>query len=174
MKRRNLKAASMLFVILFSTSMAFSQSVSEYKTKIEALNKEMAKNMVAGNNEKILALYTDDAISLPSYQPIHDGLASIRKADDDMVKSGWKTSSFETTTLKVMVDNKMITEIGTYKMSGSMPGMDKPMDDHGKYLTVWEKQKDGSLKVKIETWNSDVNPMSMMPTTGQAKVDVKN
>jgi ketosteroid isomerase-like protein len=36
------------------------------------------------------------------------------------------------------------------------------MDDHGKYLTIWEKQKDGSLKIKIETWNSDVDPTSMM------------
>jgi ketosteroid isomerase-like protein len=45
-----------------------------------------------------------------------------------------------------------------------MPGMDKPMDDHGKYLTIWEKQKDGSLKVKVETWNSDVQPMNMQAT----------
>jgi hypothetical protein len=55
-----------------------------------------------------------------------------------------------------------------------MPGMDKPMDDHGKYLTVWEKQKDGSLKVKIEIWNSDVDQMSMMKTTDQAKTEKKN
>jgi len=44
----------------------------------------------------------------------------------------------------------------------SMPGMDKPMDDQGKYLTIWEKQKDGSMKVKVETWNSDADPMTMM------------
>ena len=50
-----------------------------------------------------------------------------------------------------------------------MPGMEKPMDDHGKYLTIWEKQKDGSLKTKIEIWNSDVNPMSMMPAAEQKK-----
>jgi ketosteroid isomerase-like protein len=42
------------------------------------------------------------------------------------------------------------------------------MEDHGKYLTVWEKQKDGSLKVKVETWNSDVDPMSQMNQAGQA------
>jgi hypothetical protein len=36
-----------------------------------------------------------------------------------------------------------------------MPG---PMEDHGKYVTVWEKQKGGALKIKVETWNSDINP----------------
>jgi ketosteroid isomerase-like protein len=39
-----------------------------------------------------------------------------------------------------------------------MPGNDKPMNDAGKYVTIWEKQKDGSLKIKIETWNTDSNP----------------
>ena len=67
----------------------------------------------------------------------------------------------------------MITEIGTYKISMTMPNMDKPMEDHGKYLTIWEKQKDGSLKVKVETWNSDVDPMSMMNQMGQKGADKK-
>ena len=55
----------------------------------------------------------------------------------------------------------------------TMPNMDKPMEDHGKYLTIWEKQKDGSLKVKVETWNSDVDPMSMMNQMGQKGADKK-
>lgn len=95
-----------MIVVLFTANMALSQSNSEYKAKIESINKEMAKNMLEGNTEKLLSLYTEDAIS--------------------------------------------------------MPNMDKPMEDHGKYLTIWEKQKDGSLKMKVETWNSDVDPMSMM------------
>jgi ketosteroid isomerase-like protein len=33
------------------------------------------------------------------------------------------------------------------------------MEDTGKYLTLWEKQADGSLKIKVETWNTDKNPM---------------
>jgi ketosteroid isomerase-like protein len=174
MKKINLRSVFMLFGVLFTTSIAFSQSAAEYKTKIEALNKEMAKNMLAGTNEKSLSLYTDDAISLPNYEPMHDGIAAIKKANEDMAKSGWKFVSFETTTLKVLPNGNMITEIGTYKMSGSMPGMDKPVDDHGKYVTIWEKQKDGSLKMKVETWNSDVDPKSMMKTADQSKMEKKD
>ncbi|HEY3389647.1 MAG TPA: DUF4440 domain-containing protein, partial [Prolixibacteraceae bacterium] len=124
--------------------------------------KEMVKYMLEGNTEKNLSMYTSDAISMPSYEPMHDGIAAIRKASEEMVKSGWKCNSFEPTTLKVIPTGNLITEIGTYKINMSMPGMDKPMEDQGKYLTIWEKQKDGTLKVKIETWNSDVNPMSTM------------
>jgi ketosteroid isomerase-like protein len=148
MKKVNVKSASLLFILLFTASIAFSQSPSEYKAKIEALNKEMAKNML-------------------------DGLPAIKKASEEMQKKGVKFTSFVPTTLKVIVNGNQITEVGTYKISISMPGMDKPIDDHGKYLTLWEKQKDGSLKVKIETWNSDVDPMSMMNTAEQPKTEMK-
>ena len=107
-------------------------------------------------------MYTKDAISMPSYEPMHEGIDDIREATEKMANSGWKCNSFEPTTLKVVPNGNMITEIGTYKISMSMPGMDKPMDDQGKYLTIWEKQKDGSMKVKVETWNSDIDPMTMM------------
>jgi ketosteroid isomerase-like protein len=159
MKTMYLKSAAFMFVIMFAASVAFSQSSAEYKTKIESMNKEMAKNMLSGNSAKNLSLYTDDAISMPANEPMADGLPAIKKSNEEMMNSGMKVTAFEPTTLKVMVNGNQVTEIGTYKVSMTMPGTDKPMDDHGKYLTVWEKQKDGSLKIKIETWNSDVNPM---------------
>jgi uncharacterized protein (TIGR02246 family) len=162
MKRKIVLSGCLLIVVLLMTNWSYSQTPAEYKAKIEAINKDMAKAMLAGDTEKNLSLYTKDAISMPSYEPMHTGIDAIRKSSEEMKKSGWKCISFEPTTLKVIVNGSMITEIGTYKISMSMPGMDKPMDDHGKYLTIWEKQKDGSLKVKVDTWNTDVNPMTMM------------
>jgi ketosteroid isomerase-like protein len=162
MKRNSLVPGCLLIVVLLMANLGYSQTPAEYKAKIEAINKDMAKAMLAGDTEKNLSLYTADAISMPSYEPMHTGIDAIRKSSEEMKKSGWKCISFEPTTLKVIVNGSMITEIGTYKISMSMPGMDKPMDDHGKYLTIWEKMKDGSLKVKVDTWNTDVNPMAMM------------
>ena len=155
-----------MIVVLLTANMALSQSDSEYKAKIEALNKEMVKNMLAGNTEKLLSIYTQDAISMPSYQPIQEGIVAIRKASDEMTKTGVKFVSFVPTTLKVFSGGNLITEIGTYKISMTMPNIATPIEDYGKYLTIWEKQKDGSLKVKVETWNSDVDPMSMMNQAG--------
>jgi ketosteroid isomerase-like protein len=169
MKKVILKTGTMLFVVMFTTITAFSQTVSEYKLKIESLNKQMAKDMLAGNNERNLQLYTKDAISLPSGEPMLEGLEAIRKSNEEMRSKGVKFNSFEPKTLKVLVEGNLITEVGTYKINVSVPGMESPVEDHGKYLTVWEKQKDGSLKIKIETWNSDVDPMSMMNTAQQPK-----
>lgn len=138
------------------------QSARELQTQIEDINKELVKYMLEGNTEKGLAYYTDDAISLPSYEPMLQGIDQIRKAAQENAKSGMKVNSYEPTTVKVIPEGNMITEIGTYKINITLPGMSQPVDDHGKYLTIWEKQSDGSLKIKIETWNSDVNPMNMM------------
>jgi uncharacterized protein (TIGR02246 family) len=171
--KRAIVSVCVMIVVLFTANMALSQSSSDYKSKIESMNKEMVKNMLEGNTEKLLSLYTNDAISMPSYQPMQDGIAAIRKASDEMKKSGVKYTSFTPTTVKVLVSGDQITEIGTYKISMTMPNMEKPMEDHGKYLTIWEKQKDGSLKVKVETWNSDVDPMGMMNQMGQTAPEKK-
>ncbi len=171
--KRTIVSVCVMIVVLLMANLAQSQSNADYKAKIESINKDMAKNMLAGNTEKLLSLYTDDAISMPAYSPIHEGIAAIRKASDEDAKSGSKVTFFEPTTLKVIANGNLITEIGTYKMSFTMPKMDKPIDDHGKYLTIWEKQKDGSLKIKVEIWNSDVNPMSMMNPTSQQGTDKK-
>lgn len=162
MKKLSILPAFLLFTVFFAVHVALAQSPAEYKAKIEKINKEMTQYMLEGNSEKSMSLYADDAISMPSYEPMHEGIASIRKANQEMMKSGMKVTAFEPVTLKVMVSGDMITEIGTYKISMSIPGMEAPMNDHGKYITIWEKQKDGSLKVKVDTWNTDVDPMSMM------------
>lgn len=174
MKRFKVLLGGLLFSILIMANAVFSQSASEYKAKIEAINKDNAMNMVQGNFEKGLSRYTADAISMPSNEPMEMGIDAIRKANEESVKSGWKCNSFDQAVLKVLPSGNLITEIGTYKINMLVPGMDKPVDDHGKYLTIWEKQKDGSLKVKVETWNSDVAPMGSMssmnnPETGKNK-----
>jgi ketosteroid isomerase-like protein len=90
---------------------------------------------------------------------MREGIDAIRKSSEEMAKMNMKITLFEPTTLKVIPDGKLITEIGTYKIKLTIPGVDQPVEDHGKYLTIWEKQSDGSLKVKVEIWNTDINPM---------------
>src|SRR5512135_2421681 len=90
----------LMFVLIFRANIASSQSNADYKAKIEALDKEIVKNMLAGSTEKLLSLYTSDAISLPSYEPMEQGIEAIRKASEDMANSGFKYSSFTLTPVK--------------------------------------------------------------------------
>ena len=149
-----------LFVALLFVSALNSQcqSLKEIQSKIEKMNAEMADAMIKGDYEKSLSYYTDDAISLPNYQPMLIGIDAINMANETMSNSGAKILSFKVSTKKVIIKRDLIVEIGTYNMSMKIPTMDEPLTDIGKYLTVWEKQKDGSLKIKADTWNTDQNP----------------
>jgi hypothetical protein len=42
--------------------------------------------------------------------------------------------------------------------------------DNGKYITIWEMQKDGSIKIKVETWNTDHNPWEEMQQMNQEEM----
>lgn len=162
MKKLLVKSLCLLIVVTFSVKHVRAQSDTELKTKIEKLNKEMSGAMAAGDFEKEMSYYADDVIYMPNNSKMVEGKAALKASNEEMMKSGVKITSFETKTLKVMSCNKTIAEIGTYQISMSVPGKADPIKDNGKYLTIWEKQADGSLKVKLEIWNTDLNPMMGM------------
>lgn len=155
-------------IMLMPVRVSAQQSSRDFETQIEQLDRDLANYMIQGNTEKTLDMYTQDAISLPSYEPLRQGIDQIRQGIEEMSSSGAKITSFEPKILKVIPEGNLITEIGTYRISMTMPNSSESMQDHGKYLTIWEKQPDGSLKIKVETWNSDSNPMGQEKGQGQS------
>jgi ketosteroid isomerase-like protein len=161
MKKLILKTAILSAMVVFSLT-AIAQTDAELKKQIKKMNDDMAKAMIAGDHEKNLDYYADDVVSLPSYDKMMKGKNEIRKSISDMNKSDWKIKDFDFETVSVETNGNIVTEIGKYKMEMRNDKMDQSMKDEGKYLTMWEKQKDGSLKIKTEMWNSDKNPMEEM------------
>ena len=53
--KRTFVTACVMIGVLFTANIVLSQSNIDYKPKIESLNKEMAKNMLEGNTEKLLS-----------------------------------------------------------------------------------------------------------------------
>jgi ketosteroid isomerase-like protein len=155
-----MKKLVIVFVVLF-VSFSVAQSESEMRSKIEALNKELIQAMLADDMAKMMTFYTDDIISLPSYQGSIRGIDAVRKQGDENAKAGWKVKSFTLKTTDIILQGTLAIEIGIYDMDMSGPGVES-WPDNGKYLTVWEKQSDGSLKIKVETWNTDNNPWAQM------------
>ena len=140
---------------------------SQDKQMIEDINKEMEKYMVNGDYKGALKYYTDDAISLPSYQQMLKGKEAIEKQSAEDQQSGMKITSFNMETSDVFGSGNLLYEVGTYTITVKGPQMKEPQNDHGKYLTVFEKGDDGSLKIKAETWNTDMNPWMQMQQGGE-------
>jgi ketosteroid isomerase-like protein len=159
MKSSILKAVVLIIAVAFSASVA-AQNNEELKAKIEKINKEMQQAMLSGNSTAIPIYYDNDAISLPNYSKMAQGIEAIKKSNEAMMASGMKMTKFETTTIMVTSCEDNIAEVGTYNMSFTMEGTPGEMSDVGKYLTIWKQQSDGSLKITFEIWNTDVYPMS--------------
>jgi ketosteroid isomerase-like protein len=57
---------------------------------------------------------------------------------------------------------------GTYDLTATGPD-GKPMQDQGKYATVWKKQADGSWKSVLDTFNTST-PMAPPPPPAKGKL----
>jgi len=163
------KLFSIFIILLVISSSIFAQDVDKVKAKIEEMNKAYTKAMIDNDIDKMLTMYTDDIISMPSYQPTIKGIAKVRELSEMQTKSGWKTNEFVLSITDIIVQGNLAIEIGNYNMK--MSGPDVPeWADQGKYITIWEEQKDGSMKIKVETWNTDTNPWAQMEQTKQEEM----
>ncbi len=156
----HLKILSIVFCLTIISSNTFAQD-SALKEKFQKMDNEMIKNMLSDNTEAMMSMYTDDAISMPSYEPMLKGKDEMMKSHMKSKEAGFKMNDMTLKVMNVWSSGDLAYEIGTYTIDMSMPGMDA-WKDNGKYLTVWQKQSDGSWKIKAETWNTDNNPWEDM------------
>jgi len=131
--------------------------VAQVRKAIEAMTAKSAQDMVAGTWDTTLANFTDDAVSMPNFMPMAKGKKAIKEEYSRMMSMGMKFINVNFMTSDVQVSGEYAYEIGTYTMTFEMPPMGQ-MTDAGKYVTVYQHAKDGSWKIKVETWNSDKAP----------------
>ncbi len=160
--RHLIKGMSIIVLITFVASgLAFAGDHSKDIAMFQKMNDKMAKAVVANDQKTAMAMYEDGAYFLHSYAPMMKGKEAMAKHNMQQHKAGFKMKSFSLTSVDVFGDNHQKIEVGTYKLTMMIPGMKDLIPDNGKFLTVWNKQKDGSWKIKAEIWNTDNPPMGM-------------
>jgi ketosteroid isomerase-like protein len=108
--------------------------------------------------------YADDARVLP---PNHATVTG-REAIAALFRSEGAIQEFRLTILALEGRNDLAYVHGAYQMSLATPGAAAPVGDKGKYVEIWKKQRDGSWKVVLDVYNSDLpapaSPPPGMPT----------
>jgi ketosteroid isomerase-like protein len=109
-----MKKLFFIFISLcFISSTIFAQDNEKLKLKVEKMNKTLVAAMLANDTETLMSMYTDDIISLPSYQPTVKGIAKLRELSEMQAKSGWKTTSFVLDITDMIFSGNLVIEIGT-------------------------------------------------------------
>jgi uncharacterized protein (TIGR02246 family) len=129
------------------------------ETKIEQALRDAdaawAKAAAAKDLDKTVSFYSDDATVLPANAPAVTTKDGIRKTWQDLLASPGMAISWQTTKVEVAKSGDLACLSGTYELTMN-DASGKPTTDHGKYVEVWEKQKDGKWKCGTDIWNSDL------------------
>jgi len=138
-----------LIVILLITSTSFSVR-ADTASAIEALNSALMKKFKAGEISDMIGLYTENAVMLPPSSEILSSPESIKRYWDNLREVGVNDYSIYLVELNIEGDVAYATSLWEAKRittSGDVITLD------GNISTVFEKQNDGSWKIKLQSWN---------------------
>lgn len=105
--------------------------------------------------DQFVRYFADDAIFLPPNVPALTSNAAIQRWASELMSNPGFSLNWQPTKVGVSRGGDMGYTSGTYELTLTGPN-GKPVSDQGKYLTVWQKQADGSWKVVADTFNSNL------------------
>lgn len=123
-------------------------TVNQQLLKLSELRTEAEKN---DDPESFLALYDENAISMPEYQPTLTGIREIGAYYKEIFQRQ-DIKTFQREAEEVINLGNTIIEIGTFRKEYSDSETDTLLMQNGKYWNVWNIQSDGSLKLKGEAF----------------------
>lgn len=124
--------------------------LAQIRSEIVAIENAWAAAQNAKDINALMAMYADDAVSMPDGEPMLSGKAAIQKKQEADFAKPSKSASIAFETVDVYAQGDVVTEVGKtmYKdASGKTIG-------GGKYIAVFEK-RDGKYLCIREIYNQD-------------------
>lgn len=119
---------------------------------IRQIGNDWAVHWNAGDLDKVVAAYAPDAVYLPPHHRAVHGRDAIREYLKGPLNHGVADLAFDVTYIKQ--HGGAAWDVGTYRMS--VPQDDgTTKEDHGKYLTVWQRIGKNWL-IAADAWSSDL------------------
>lgn len=144
-----------------STATAASASPSSaekdsVRREIEAANARFLDAMNRGDTVAMYGDYASDAVLMMTGSPALRGRVAISQTLNRMMtQATLKDAAFHID--DVILGGDLAVETGRYEWT-VVPKQGKPVPDKGKYVVVWKRQDDGSLKIIRDIANSDAAP----------------
>jgi len=103
----------------------------------------------------VIALFREDAIEMPPFQPPITGRAAIARFYDGSFRGPTKVTSFTFSHGEVHADGDTAYDVGTYKRSMATPA--GPVEASGPYVAIL-KRTDGAWRIAYLIYNCDCPP----------------
>ena len=119
---------------------------------LRRLEAEFMKAAADHGSQGYLSYYADDAVEVPNGAPLIQGKTNIAKTmgflDDTNNHLTWSPVGAD-----ISASGDLGYTYGTFEFS-SKDKLGKTVVDHGKYTSIWKKQKDGTWKVVLDRGNA--------------------
>ena len=136
-------------------SSAAAAQVSMARQAIETANQQFLDALGRGNAAGCAAVYAENAKIFPSNSPMLSGRKAIQEFWQGAIDSGLKGATL--TIVELEEHGDMAIEVGAYTLD-LRPKGGPPAKDEGKYVVVWKRQGDGSWKLAIDIFNTNLPP----------------
>jgi uncharacterized protein (TIGR02246 family) len=163
--KKLLMVIPLVFLLCFTFSCQQGEEVAEepvvdVEADVEA-DKEAIKKITddfnaainAGNIDKLVSLYTDDAVRIPPNKPALVGKEAIRSLFQEQLDQFTVQNEGVIVDLKVSGDLAFVrgswTSINTPKTGG------EPLKFNGNFVSIIQKQPDGSWKTICNSWSNE-------------------
>lgn len=124
------------------------------EASIRRVGQEWAEHWNAGDLDRLVAAYSEDAVYMPPHHAAVHGRGAIREYLKGPMQHGVGNLTYEVTYIKR--SGGLAYDVGRYSMTVPQDGGAR--QDHGKYLTVWKRQPDGRWKIVADSFSSDLTP----------------
>jgi uncharacterized protein (TIGR02246 family) len=159
------QACIALFLLTFICCAAAADSKLEQAVRDQ--DAQWSKAAESRDVDKLVSFYADDAVVLPAHAAIATTKDSIRNIFQRLLSIPGVALSWKPTNVTVAGSGDLAYSTGTYEMSAP-DDAGKPSIDRGKYAAVWKKQANGSWKVALDIWNTDL-PLPTAPSPAEKK-----
>jgi ketosteroid isomerase-like protein len=145
----------LLFLSGSSLQKGEDEDIEEVRKAIEELNAKFINSCIDNDLEVYLSLYADDAIVMPPFHPAIKGKQELINGWHKQRMDGTKFLSATATILEIWTSENMVYERGSFGMTLTTKHSSKPYSIYGSYFTIWQKQSDGTYKIKYDISNLD-------------------
>ena len=122
---------------------------------IRQADMDWSKVAEAKQMDKFYEYFLEDAVALAPNEPMAVGKKAIGKVVGDMFSMPSFAVKWRPSKAEAARSGDFAYSLGSYELSVNDP-KGNPMEDRGKYVTIWKKQADGSWKVAVDMFNSDL------------------
>jgi uncharacterized protein (TIGR02246 family) len=158
MPKLNMKRTSLLFLVTCLSAFAGQENknespiqaaaIAEARQAIDKGNAQWVEAWDKADATMIASLFASDGVLLGRNGKLFKGPQQILERQKTVMEAAGKGVKCTVTTVDLWLDGDTAYETGTYSYKYQEKG--KPVNEEGRYVTIWKRQTDGSWKIIVD------------------------